>query len=234
MTSTPFSLRVPAVILARGGSKGIPRKNLMPLCGRPLLSWTVEFALASASCSGVWVSTDSEEIAEAAEHAGASVIVRPADLAGDASTSESGWLHAIEHLQACGVDASVVAGLQTTSPLRLPSDLDDAVRIYVEEGLDSLFSGSVLDDLTLWEKHGDGLLQAVNHDPTRRVSRQEAPVPIVENGSIYLMRSALLISTGTRFAGRVGFSPNRAWQSTEIDSLEGAGLCEILMRRYIL
>lgn len=234
MTSAPGSLHVPAIILARGGSKGIPRKNLMPLCGRPLLEWTIDFARSSASCEGVWVSTDSEEIAEAAEHAGASVIIRPADLASDTSTSESGWIHAVEHLQQEGLDASVIAGLQTTSPLRLPSDLDDAVRTYVEEELDSLFTGSVFDDLTMWESHPHGELRAVNHDPTRRVSRQEAPLPILENGSIYLMRSTLLRTSGTRFAGRVGFSPNRSWQSTEIDSLESAVLCEILMRHYIL
>ena len=234
MTRAPGSVHVPVIILARGGSKGIPRKNLMPLCGRPLLEWTIDFAHSSSSCEGVWVSTDSEEIAELAKLAGASVIVRPADLASDSSTSESGWMHAIEHLEYEGIDASVVAGLQTTSPLRLPSDLDDAVRTYVEEGLDSLFTGSVFDDLTVWERHPDGMLRAVNHDPARRVSRQEAPVPIVENGSIYLMRSTLLRTSGTRFAGRVGFSPNRAWQSTEIDSLESAELCEILMKRYIL
>jgi len=234
MTSAQDLLRVPIIILARGGSKGIPLKNLMPLCGRPLLSWTVDFALASESCVGVWVSTDSKDIAEVAKHAGASVIVRPADLATDTNTSESGWLHAIDHLQHEGVEASVIAALQATSPLRLPGDLDAAVRTYLDEELDSLFSGSVFDDLTLWEKHGDGTLRAVNHDPARRVSRQEAPVPIIENGSIYLMRSALLRTTGTRFAGRVGFFPNQPWQSTEIDSRESAELCEILMKRYIL
>lgn len=226
--------RVPVIVLARGGSKGIPRKNLIDFCGRPLLDWTIEYGLASSSALGVWVSTDDEEIAHVAHAAGAEVIARPAALAEDNSSSESGWLHALDVLDERGVRTDVLAALQPTSPLRLRDDLDRAMAIMERRQLDSVFSGSVFDDLTLWEFSASHGLVAVNHDPVRRLPRQEVPTPIVENGSIYLMRSALLRSSGFRFAGRVGYCANLAWQAVEIDSMASLRTCEVLMKSFIL
>lgn len=226
--------QVPVIILARGGSKSIPKKNLVDFCGRPLLDWTIEFGLASASAVGVWVSTDDGEIASAAYAAGAEIIARPAALAEDNSSSESGWLHALDVLEERGIRADVFAALQPTSPLRLRDDLDQAMAIMEQQQFDSVFSGSVLDDLTLWESSTNHGLVAVNHDPMRRVPRQEAPAPIVENGSIYLVRSALLRRSDSRFAGRVGYSANLAWQAVEIDSIASLRLCEVLMKNFVL
>jgi len=182
----------------------------------------------------VWVSTDDDEIASAAHAAGAELIVRPAALAEDNSSSESGWLHALDALEEQGVSVDVFAALQPTSPLRLPDDLDQAMATMERQQFDSVFSGSVLDDLTLWESSANHGLVAVNHDPARRVPRQEVPAPIVENGSIYLMRSALLRSSGSRFAGRLGYSANLAWQAVEIDSMASLRMCEVLMKSYVL
>ena len=225
---------VPVIVLARGGSKGIPRKNLIDFCGRPLLDWTIEFAQTSSSAIGVWVSTDDDEIAHAADSAGAEVIARPAVLAEDHSSSESGWLHALDELERRGVKTDVFAALQPTSPLRLRDDLDQAVAVMERQQLDSVFSGSVLDDLTLWESSPNHGLVAVNHDPVGRVPRQEAPTPIVENGSIYLMRSSMLRLSGCRFAGRVGYSANLAWQAMEVDSMASLRMCEVLMKNFVL
>ncbi len=224
----------PAVILARAGSKGIPGKNLIPFCGRPLLAWTLEFALKSARCSSVWLSTDSSEMANLAEEMGVNVIERPPQLATDSSSSDDGWLHAMDEVAKRGHRVDVFVALQATSPLRLAGDFDGAVEEFETKELDSLFSASIFDDLTLWELHGQEVLEAVNHDPRRRVSRQEAPTPIVENGSLYMMRTELLRTAGTRFAGRIGFHRNEPWQAFEIDSSASLAMCELLMRHYAL
>ena len=113
----------PAVILAHAGSKGIPGKNLIPFCGRPLLAWTLEFALKSARCSSVWLSTDSREMANLAEEMGVNVIERPPQLATDSSSSDDGWLHAMDEVAKRGHRVDVFVALQATSPLRLPGDL---------------------------------------------------------------------------------------------------------------
>lgn len=227
-------MRVPVVVLARGGSKGIPSKNLIDFCGKPLLVWTLEFALASSCVLDVWVSTDDADIAELAAAAGAHVITRPDELSTDTSSSEEGWVHALDELVGQGLGVETFAALQPTSPLRKPDDLDRAVAQFNAECLDSLFSGSQMDDVTLWEASMEHGLVAVNHDPSLRIPRQEVPVPIIENGSIYLMKSSLLRSTGTRFAGRVGYSPNMAWQAIEVDSVESLRVAEVLMRSFVI
>jgi len=224
----------PAIILARAGSKGIPGKNLVPFCGKPLLLWTLEFALQAERCSGVWLSTDSKEMADLARNVGARVIHRPEELATDMSSSEESWLHALDIIVEAGVPASAFVALQPTSPLRMNGDFGAAVREFEDSNLDALFSGSVFDDLTLWELRDDDRLEAVNHDPSRRVSRQQAPVPVVENGSLYMVRSDLLRETGTRFPGHVGFLRNEPWQAFEIDSPASLVLCESLMKQFVL
>jgi len=224
----------PAIILARIGSKGIPGKNLIPFCGKPLLAWTLEFALNSKRCSSVWLSTDSGEMATLAEEMGVNVITRPPHLSGDSSSSEDGWLHAMDEVTKLGLASDVFVALQATSPLRVNGDFDGAVEDFEDQQLDSLFSASILDDLTLWELHENNILEPVNHDPKRRVSRQDSPTPIVENGSLYIIRTELLRSQKTRFDGRIGFHANQPWQAFEIDSPASLALCELLMKQYSL
>src|SRR3990172_8734101 len=87
------------IILARGGSKGIPRKNIIDFCGKPLMAWTIEQCLAARGVDSVWVSSDSEEILDVGSAYGAYPIQRPEELSGDMATSESGWLHALEVIE---------------------------------------------------------------------------------------------------------------------------------------
>lgn len=225
---------LPAVILARGGSKGIPNKNIKPFCGRALLEWTIDHALESDMCSGVWLSTDDIDIAQIALKSGANIIDRPDSLSTDESTSESGWIHAIQEIKSHGFYADSIVALQPTSPLRKAADFNNLVKLKFESGADSVFTGSVLDDLTLWEESSVRGLSAVNHDPRKRFARQDMPHPIVENGSMYLMDSALLEQTGSRFHGITSYLPNAPWQMHEIDTPEGFNLCEILMNHYVI
>ena len=91
-------MRVDAIILARGGSKGIPNKNIVDFCNKPLLIWTIEQCLNSRLINDVWVSSDDKKILEIADASGVNSITRPDSISADESSSESGWVHAIEYL----------------------------------------------------------------------------------------------------------------------------------------
>ena len=116
---------VVAIIPARGGSQGIPRKNVLPIAGKPLLAHVIEQALASETVDRVFVSTDDPEIAEAARRHGAGVIDRPAEISGSRASSESALSHALETLEAVGRDEfDLLVFLQCTSPLTSSEDID--------------------------------------------------------------------------------------------------------------
>ena len=127
------------IITARGGSKSIPRKNVLPLGGKPVIAWSIEAALQSPSVSRVIVSTDDEEIAEVSREWGAEVpFMRPAELAGDDTPHLAVMLHAIRWLESDqGTLPEFILLLQPTSPLRTSEDIEAAVRIAVEQNADS-------------------------------------------------------------------------------------------------
>ena len=127
-------MHVVALIPARGGSKGIPRKNLAPLAGKPLLHWAIDAALAADTVTRVVVSTDDDEIAAAAGDA--ELLRRPAELAGDDTLMLDVIRHALEHVEPC----EVLVLLQPTSPLRRPEQVDEAVRLLLESGADTVVS----------------------------------------------------------------------------------------------
>ena len=120
-------LRVAAIIPARGGSKGVPGKNLRRVGGRSLVERAVDACIAAELIDSVYVSTDDPDIARVAEAAGAWVIGRPPELSGDLASSESALLHALDQLTAAGASPEVVAFVQCTSPFIAPGDLDRGV-----------------------------------------------------------------------------------------------------------
>ena len=113
---------IAAIIPARGGSKGIPNKNIINFCGKPLIAWSILQALAVEKISSVWVTSDSEEILEIAQSYGALAIKRPSEISGNDASSESAWLHAINYIEGLGKKIDLVIGMQATSPLRASSD----------------------------------------------------------------------------------------------------------------
>jgi CMP-N,N'-diacetyllegionaminic acid synthase len=122
-------LRALGLITARGGSKGLPCKNIRPLLGKPLIGWTIEQAKASPSLDAVVVSTDSQEIAHVARNFGAEVpFLRPAALASDTASSADAIIHALDALSDAGRDFDIVVLLEPTSPLRRPEDVEEALK----------------------------------------------------------------------------------------------------------
>jgi N-acylneuraminate cytidylyltransferase len=136
MTDRPQ--RILGVIPARGGSKGIPRKNLRLVAGEPLLGHIVREACRSLRLTRLAVSTDDDEIASVARRYGAEVILRPAEISGDTATSESALLHALEHLRATEqYEPDLLVFLQCTSPLTLAEDIDGTIDVLLATGADT-------------------------------------------------------------------------------------------------
>ena len=223
-----------AIVLARGGSKGIPRKNLIDFCGKPLLVWTLEQCIASKNINSVWVSSDSLEILEIARLSGAHTIQRPDNLAADTSTSEAGWLHALDEIEhELGVVDLAVAP-QVTSPLRETDDLDRGINLFVSGQHDSVFSCSVAEDLYFWQRSPEGKLESVNYDWRNRKRRQDHSPQYIENGSFYLFTPQTLRRFHNRFGERIGMVEMEFWKAFEIDSHETLRICSALMREFNL
>ena len=193
---------VVAVVPARAGSKGIPGKNLRPVAGRSLVRRAVEAALASARIDTVVVSTDGDAIAAEAVAAGARVVRRPAELAGDEASSESALLHVLDELARSGEEPDVVVFLQATSPFIDPADLDAAVARVRDGHADAVFAAAP-SHAFLWRIADDGSASAVNHDDAVRPRRQDREPEFRETGAFYAFRTDGFRQHRHRFHGRV-------------------------------
>jgi N-acylneuraminate cytidylyltransferase len=216
-------MSVVAVIPARGGSKGVPGKNLRSVGGVPLVARAVASALASSLIDRVIVSTDDPSIASAARRAGAEVVDRPAEIAGDEASSESAVLHAIGSLDEL---PEIVVFLQPTSPFIRSSDLDAAIT-RVRDGVDDVVFSAVETYAFLWSL-GPAGAEGVNHDATFRPRRQDREPHYRESGAFYVMRADGFLRTGFRFFGRVGVALVDETTSIEIDTLEELRLASLI------
>ncbi len=220
-------LNVVAIIPARGGSKGIPRKNIVPVAGKPLIAWSIEHALAARLVGEVVVSTDSEEIAAVARQYGARVVNRPPELATDQASSESALCDAIDQIErADGQPIDLVVFLQATSPVRGPVDIDGAIERLLDAGAESCFSACPQHFTGRWRELPDGGAKPMNFELGRRPRRQEYAVEYLENGSIYVFRPRLLRETGARLGGKIAIYPMGVLESIQIDSPEDLALTE--------
>ena len=210
------TLRTVAIIPARGGSKGIPRKNLQTVGGVPLVQRAVHAARAAEGIDLVVVSTDDAEIAAVSAAAGARVIHRPADISGDTASSESAVLHALDELAENGERFDVVAFLQATSPF-IPSDaLAAAVRDVHADRADSVFSAFETYGF-LWRRGDDGEAIAINHDAAHRPRRQDREPHHLESGAFYVFRADGFRESVHRFFGRIRIAEVPEWTAIEID-----------------
>lgn len=183
--------RILAFIPARGGSKGIPNKNIIDLCGKPLIAYTIEAALMSKYVDSVVVSTDSERIAEISRDLGASIpFMRPESLAGDKATTIDVVTDALERFNKAGNEYDILLLLQPTSPLRTVSDIDSALDTFIEHGLEPLVSVcDVNDHPILMRTIEDGrLIRLMGRGSTIR--RQDMPDVLRVNGAIYIIKTS--------------------------------------------
>ncbi|WP_043677178.1 N-acylneuraminate cytidylyltransferase [Streptomyces xylophagus] len=235
--------RVLAVIPARGGSKGVPAKNLAPVGGVPLVARAVRECRASRLVTDVVVSTDDQAIAAAARQAGAEVVLRPAAIAGDTATSEAAVLHAMDAHEALhGAAVDVVLLVQCTSPFIVREDVDGIVNAIVANGADTAhtvapFHGFVWRDAddeatpvvepARSEEVGGATKVAnppvtsggygVNHDKSFRPRRQDRPQDFLETGAVYGMDAVGFRKVGHRFFGRTELVRTDPARVLEID-----------------
>lgn len=222
------------IIPARGGSKGIPGKNIMNFCGKPLLAWSILQARQATSVTDVYVTSDDDQILKVAAEYGAKLIKRPVELATDVATSEAALLHALNEIESkTSTSVNTIVFLQATSPLRTPEDITGAVDKFYMQRADSLFSAVLLEDFLLWGEQ-NGNLHSITYDYRNRGRRQDRNPCYLENGSIYVSKGAILREEKNRLGGRIEIFYMPFWKSFEIDSIEDIALCEYLMRSKIL
>jgi len=218
------------IIPARGGSKRLPGKNLRPLRGRPLLAHSVEHARGARHVDRTVVSTDDDALANVAHAAGAEVVRRPPEIAGDTATSEAALLHVLDTLREReGYEPELVVFLQCTSPVRTPEDIDGAIEALRKEAADSLFSATESRWL-LWRRQHDELT-SLNYDYRRRQRDQDHPDEYRENGSIYVFKPWVLRQFANRLGGRMSIYPMDYWSSFQVDAPEDLELVEWILAR---
>ena len=179
-----------AVVIGRAGSKGLPRKNALPVCGVPMIAHTIRFARASRLIGRTIVSTDGDEIAAIAREEGVEVFLRPADLANDTATVDSAVRHAVH---ACGSDAEIIVILYGNVPVR-PADLADrAVERLLATGADSVQSYyRVGKTHPYWMSQLDGEGRVAQFIENRIYRRQELPPLFMPDGGVIAVRRASL------------------------------------------
>ncbi len=204
------SARVVAVVLARGGSKGVPGKNVARVGGVPLVARAVAAARAASAIDLVCVSTDDADIAAAATAAGAVVIERPTALADDQASSEAALVHAVHTLDGL---PEIVVMIQPTSPFLTAAELDDLVAA-IDAGADSAFTAAPFHGF-LWRQ--EETATGVNHDHSHRPRRQDREPEWLETGAAYAMRTDGFLRAGHRFFGRTRLVATDPARVLEID-----------------
>lgn len=222
------------LIPARGGSKGVPRKNVRELDGKPLIVHTIEHALKVAPKEDVVVSTDSEEIQTVAAAAGASVpFVRPSQLAGDTSGSREVMLHAIDFFATSGKEYDTIVLLQPTSPLREPADIKRAVELYASSDADMVVSVAPARTnpyYNAFEADKEGYLKISKGDG-KLTRRQDAPEVWEFSGAIYVIRVASLRERKLTQFEKILPLPTTEESAIDIDREIDFLICEEILKR---
>jgi len=226
----PASTHIAGLILARGGSKGIPLKNLVPLGSKPLISWAIGAMQEFGKFDSVWISTDHPGISECAQALGAKVFKRCKENAKDESTSISAVTEFIKHHK----EVDVLCLIQCTSPFIQPEFLDAGYKLLLE-GYDAVFSVT-RDKKFRWKAvdlSQSESTQPLNFSPSSRVRRQDNQGEMVENGMFYFTRRNLL-EQGLFQGGRCGYVEIPAEYSIEIDSILDIAVAEQILAQDLL
>ena len=222
-------MNVLAVIPARGGSKGIPLKNLQTIEGKPLVAHTISHAQQSDLINRIVVNTDHDEIASAAEQYGANVLRRPEEMGSDTSEVDPLLIWTVNEIEKTeSIKIDIVVLLYPTAPLRNVSAIDRGIRMVAEEGFDSVLS-LYRDSAYLWKTSGD-TAAPTNYVPAERAPRQlEGWNQWGENKALYVMKRDLLLDTECRLGGRIGYVEMSRNESIDIDEPDDLELCRIIM-----
>jgi len=226
--------KVLGLIPARGGSKGLPGKNVRDLCGRPLIRWTIDAALGSGCTDALVVTTDSEDIADAARAGGAEVpFLRPTELATDTASSIDVVIHAIDWLRAVGREFDIVILLEPTSPLREASDIQAGLSLLLSSGAGSVVgvcrAESVHPAFMYRQDAGDRLVPFLDVQPTGLRRQDIEPVFYLE-GTLYASWIDVIRDRRSFYHDdTVGYEVPK-WKSIEIDDMTDFVMAEAVAR----
>lgn len=225
-------MSVLAITPARGGSKGVPRKNIKHMAGKPLLQYTVEAVQACPLIDRYIINTEDEEIRKIAESLGVETQGRPEDFWHDNTFQEVDRLliWAVEDLEKKGDDIDIVVLLYATAPLRPARAITGCIDLVLNQGYDSALT--LYEDRTyIWERvDQSSRVKPVNYDPQKRGPNQlEGWNQWMENKAVYAAKRDLLMNTGCRLGGSVGFVEMEKRDSIDIDKPEDFALAEQTM-----
>ena len=227
-------MKVSSIILARGGSKGVPNKNIKDFCGKPLISWTIEQCIdGGIDKDNIFVSSDSHDILEIGHEYGVGSILRTPEVSDDGATSEVSWIYSINYLRKLGFNYDWIFAPQVTSPMREPSDIKNGLLMAESGEYDSLFAATKTDQCSLWKRSKDGL-ESIGYDYKNRKRRQDNDIQYIENGSFYMFKPDSIKNFNNRMYGNIGIVEMDQWKSFEIDSIDDFKLCSLVMKEYML
>ena len=228
--STSSCKKIVAIIPARGGSKGIPKKNIVPLHTKPLIAYTIQQAKDTPLIDKIVVSTDDDDIKKISTTYGADVIDRPPTIAGDHSSSEAAIEHALAELKKQHYDPDIIVFLQCTSPLRGNDDIQQAIQHLLDHNYDSVFS--VTENYPFIWIDNNGEIEPLNKQYyEQRPMRQQRRPEYIENGSIYVFTKDSFEKTKNRTSGKKGIYIMPYEHSFEVDSPFDLWLCEHIIKR---
>jgi len=224
-----------SIIPARGGSKGIPRKNIRLLGGKPLIAYTIEAALQAKSVNRVFVSTEDLEIAEIAKKCGAEIpFMRPKELATDVSSPTDVYIYTIKQLEkVLNKKIESFIALLPTSPLRIGRDIDRAVKIFLEKKADSVISVNEAPHPPSWflKLNENGVLTNFFNKTMSMKNRQEEIKAYIPNGAIYVLKTGIIRNKKTYYTDKTYAYLLPPERSIDIDNPMDFALAEILIRK---
>lgn len=218
-------MRVLGLIPARGGSKGVPKKNIKPLLGKPLIGYTIEVAQNSKLLNKTILSSDDQEIIDVSKKLGLEVpFVRPSELAGDKSTSIDVVVHALEHYKSIGVDFDAVCLLQVTNPFRTKDFVDRAIKKFIDSKTDSLISvlevPHEFNPHWVFEANGNQELKISTGEAEIITRRQDLPKSYYRDGSIYITKTDVVLNEKSLYGKSIAYILGDESRHVNIDTLK--------------
>ena len=210
--------KIVCIIPARGGSKGIPGKNIIPFAGKPLIAHTINFATSESLVDEVYVSTDDKDIAKISQRYKAKIIERPGNISGDNATTEETITHFLDFLKQHENSPDIIILLQATSPFRPKNSLHEALSHFIKSKFDSLLTISPTHRF-FWKTEEENAI--AEYDFLNRPMRQNmnpGDIRYVENGSFYIFTRQHFEVSGNRLGGKIGYHILPEKYSLEIDS----------------
>lgn len=222
-------MKIISIIPARGGSKGVPKKNIKRFLNKPLISHSIEYSQSSKKIIQTYVSTDDLEIKKISEEHNVKVIDRPKEISGDTATTESAVEHVLQNIK---FKPDIVVLLQPTSPLRPLNSLEKAINHFIDNNYDSLLSISPTHNF-IWNISNN--IAHPRYDYIKRPRRQdlnEKDINYIENGSLYIFKYSNFMKYKNRLGGKIGYIIFEEKYAMEIDTKLDFLILEEISKRF--